>query len=169
MSSTRVTSTAIGFTTALLAWVLSRRALGWLSTTGSSEIARACASAIGAVGDGMRRSPAATPRSYECPNCATKDDGPRTYTVVPGHKICVSCRAAGKTVQTEGSDRLPIYDAQRSAALAHLQEAFLAFYERRKLHRNKLGYADPEDIGARQARKEARQLRDLEQAVGDVD
>ena len=165
MSSARVTSTATVFITGLLAWALSRWVLRLFSTTGSStEIARSFASAIGEM------FPEAPPRSYECPECATEDDGPRTYTVVPGHKICVSCRAEyGRIVQTEDSDRLPIYDAVRSATLAHLQEAFRSFYLRRADHRGKLGYADPSAIGARQAREEAKVMRGLEEAMEDED
>jgi len=161
MSSSLATRSAIVSTTGLLAWALLRWVRSLSPMTGSSTaIARACASAIGE----MRKRPADTPRSLECPECE------RTYTVVPGHAICVSCRAEfGEALPTEGSDRLPIYDAQRSATLAHLQEAFQAFYERRKEHRNRLGYAEPEAIGARRAREEARVLRELEEAVRDED
>ena len=161
MSSSLATRSAIVSTTGLLAWALLRWVRSLSPMTGSStEIARACASAIGE----MRRKPADTPRSLECSGCG------RTFTVIPGHAICVSCRAEfGEALPTEGSHRLPIYDAQRAATLAHLQEAFRAFYERRREHRGRLGYPEPDAIGARQAREEAKVLRELEEAVRDVD
>ena len=153
MSSARVTSTATVFITGLLAWALSRWVLRLFSTTGSStEIARSFASAIGEM------FPEAPPRSYECPECT------RTFTVFPVHKSCPVC-----AVPTRDSERLPIYDPKRAASLVHLQEAFRSFYLRRADHRGKLGYADPDAIGARQAREEAKVMRGLEEAMEDED
>ena len=107
----------------------------------------------------MRQRPTDTPRSYECPECI------RTYTVSINHKVCPSCKVElGKDLQTEGSARLPVYDEPRVRELVANQQKFQHRYRRHQEHRRSLGYPEPDDVGARQAREESAAMKVIEEA-----
>lgn len=101
---------------------------------------------------------AVAPRSFQCPRCR------RAYAPVLSCKTCVICRDDdGHLLDTFASDCPPIYDATRTQKLRDQYAEFLRRYHRHTERRKAMGYPDPDELGAMEARKEVKRLRELEE------
>jgi hypothetical protein len=92
--------------------------------------------------------------SYECPDCHTRWPHSRSYGTCP--ECRVPCRSASvPRVLTAG---------QAKSRLRQIE--FVKYYEAREKFRDG---PTPEEIGAAEAREEARRIRELNEALNDED
>ena len=99
-------------------------------------------------------------RSFECPDCA------RRYPPNTSHKRCVVCRDAdGYGLDTIHSDDKPTLTHNEAQELGKRYREFERRYAQHRERRKRLGFGDPEAIGAMEGRKVAAQLRELEALV----
>ena len=99
-------------------------------------------------------------RSFECPDCS------RRYPPNTSYKRCVVCRDAdGYGRETVHSDDTPSLSHIEAQELNKRWREFERRYAQHKERRKRLGFGDPDAIGAMEGRKWAAFWRGMEEAV----
>ena len=99
-------------------------------------------------------------RSFECPRCS------RRYPAISEYRRCVVCRDADEMpLDTMHSDTMPTHDHGKARKLRDQYREFDRRYLLHQERRKRLGFGNPDAIGAMEGRKAAKQLRELEELV----